>query len=246
LIEEPERHLHSSTQRRLLMYLSEQDKQFFIATHSNVFLDLDFVDAIFTTEYVNGCINVKNESSKAQALFELGYSVADNIVSDLVILIEGPSDKNVVEYFLNKLGLLKNNIVKFWFLGGDIMAKHDLTILMESYKVIALVDNDPGSSVIRTRFVKNCEKLGIKCCRLKRYSIENYLTLEALEKAFPKQIPSSLSVIDPGVKLEKQIGIDVKKELSKIVKHMNFPDIEHSDLGEFILDVKKLLEQKSS
>lgn len=67
-----------------------------------------------------------------------------------------------------------------------------------------------------------------------------------MEKAFPKQIPSSLSVIDPGVKLEKQIGIDVKKELSRIVKHMNFPDIEHSDLGEFILDVKKLLEQKSS
>lgn len=246
LIEEPERHLHSSTQRRLLRYLSNQNKQFFIATHSNVFLDLDYVDSIFITEYINGQINVTNESSKARALMELGYSVADNIVSDLVILTEGPSDKAIIEHFLFELGALKSKIVKFWPLGGDIMDKHDLSVLKDSYHVIALVDNDPGSSVIRTRFNAKCTELGIKCHRLQRYSIENYITLEALKRQFSTQIPSSLTSIDPDIKLEDQIGLNVKNTLNRVVKHMTFSDIKDTDLGEFILEVNRLLEQNPS
>lgn len=246
LIEEPERHLHSSTQRRLLMYLSNQNKQFFIATHSNVFLDLDYVDTIFITEYINGQINVTNESSKARALMELGYSVADNIVSDLVILTEGPSDRAIIEHFLFELGALKSKIVKFWPLGGDIMDKHDLSVLKDSYHVIALVDNDPGSSVIRTRFAVKCTELGIKCHRLQRYSIENYITLEALKRQFSTQIPSSLTSIDPNIKLEDQIGSNVKNTLNRVVKHMTFSDVEETDLGEFILEVNRLLAQNPS
>lgn len=242
LIEEPERHLHSSTQRRLLMYLSNQNKQFFIATHSNVFLDLDYVDTIFITEYINGQITVKNESSKARALMELGYSVADNLVSDLVILTEGPSDRVIIEHFLFELGILQSKIVRFWPLGGDIMNKLDLSILKDSYHIIALIDDDPGSSPIRTTFNAKCTELGIDCHRLQRYSIENYITLEALRKQFSSQIPSSLTSIDHNIKLQDQIDLNVKKTLNRVVKHMTFSDIEDTDLGAFILKVKRLLE----
>lgn len=45
LLEEPENHLHAAFQKRLLKYIrSTKSKQFFITTHSSVFLDTNMVD----------------------------------------------------------------------------------------------------------------------------------------------------------------------------------------------------------
>ncbi|MBO1911718.1 AAA family ATPase, partial [Microvirga sp. 3-52] len=179
LIDEVETHLHPDLQRKLLHTLRESSKQFFITTHSNIFLDSTFVNKIFHVTFDNQ-INIVDATSRSGLLNDLGFSVSDNLTSDLIILCEGPTDKPVIEEFLYKFDLMQNYNIKIWPLGGDIMDQHDLTVFSESYKIIGLIDLDPGSGVIRQRFVDNCTDNNIPVHRLKRYAIENYFTIEAL------------------------------------------------------------------
>src|SRR5207244_1501765 len=117
-----------------------------------------------------------------------GYSVADNLVSDLVILVEGPTDRPALEEFLAKEGLLQSFSIKIWPMGGDIMSQLELQIFTASYKVIALVDNDPGSGRERQRFIENCSSAKIAVHKLERRSIENYFSIEAFRSVFNERV----------------------------------------------------------
>lgn len=247
LIEEPENHLHPDMQRRLLIHLSEQEnKQFFLTTHSNVFLSNAFVDKVFFTTYDGQNVMVKDATSRAWILDNLGYSVTDNLVSDLIILVEGPSDKPFIEEFLFKLNLFENYVIKIWPLGGDIMAQLDLSVFAEHNQIIALIDNDPGSNRVRKTFIKNCENLNIPVHRLNRYSLENYFTLKALRKVFGSQIDSNIKSLNPDQKVEKQLNLNPKNQSRNIAKNMDLSDIRGTDFYDFLEQVKLLCEKSQN
>ncbi|MCI5149282.1 MAG: hypothetical protein D3916_07835 [Candidatus Electrothrix sp. MAN1_4] len=244
-LEEPETHVHPDMQRRLLSFFrNDLDKQFFISTHSSIFIQPSVTDRVFYTNYKDGSVHIDDITSKAAILHNLGYSVTDNLVSDLVILVEGPTDVPVIEEFLEKHGILQHHVIKIWPLGGDIMDKHDLTVFSEKYKLLVLVDQDPGSSSVRNRFLKNCEDLKIKITKLSRYAIENYFTLDALRSVFNNQISSDISQISPDKPLKEQIHIDVKKNNRKIARAMSLKDIDKTDLGDFFLCINSMLEER--
>jgi AAA15 family ATPase/GTPase len=238
LIEEPESHLHPEMQKKLLYFLRERTrKQFFLTTHSNIFLNNALIDRVFFTSFKKS-ITVDDATSRASILDDLGYSVTDNLVSDLIILVEGPKDIPIIEEYLIKMGLYDSYDIKIWPLGGDIMDQLDLSVLSENYSLIALIDNDPSSRRIREHFIKNCEEHGIEVHRLKRYSIENYYTIRVLRKVFGSQVPDTITSISPDKKLEKQIGINVKKNNRRLAKEMSVNEIKETDLDEFFDKVK--------
>ena len=244
MVEEPENHIHPEMQRRLLHFLKTiSRKQFLLATHSNVFLDPEYVNKIYFTERV-GSVNVADETTRASVLRDLGYSIVDNLVSDLVILTEGPSDAHVIEEICKKMGFWDQYSIKIWPMGGDIMSQLDLSTFVDNVvknKIIALIDSDTGSKKERNRFKKNCEEMGIEYTQLSRYAIENYISLNAL-RTFPEfKISDTIKEIEPKEKVEKQIGINIKKNLRKLTKAMDIKDIEGTDLMLFCKKIEALV-----
>ena len=243
LLEEPENHMHPGMQKKLLYFLQDnsKDKQYFISTHSNVFVNNSFVDRVFLTSYINGLISIKDTTSRSDALQNIGYSVTDNLIADLVILVEGPSDIPVLSQFLIKMGIYDKYDIKMWPLGGDIMDQVDISILSESHKTIALIDGDPYSTHNRNKFREKCDKLGVECFKLKRYAIENYFTIDAIRSNVPNApIPDNMQIIDTNKKLEEQIGWNVKKNNLAITKTMSLDDIKNTDLFEFLSRISDL------
>ena len=246
LIEEPETHIHPEMQRKILNFLKTvDDKQFIISTHSNIFLDPYMVDKIFYVMLDDESVKVNDETSKSQMLYNLGYSISDNLVSDVTLLTEGPTDVPVLRTIFSWMNLEDKYNIKIWSLGGDNMAQLDLSVFAERNNVFALIDTDSKSYKIRRQFQENCDNYNIPCHKLERYAIENYFTLDAIRTVFPG-IGDNISKLDPLKKVEKQLGINIKNNNLKIIRLMSMNDIIHTDLYNFCEKFKKYLEQSVS
>lgn len=243
LIEEPENHVHPDMQRRLATYLkSLKEKTFIISTHSNVFLDARIVDRIFLAQYANSAIIVSDANPKATLLEELGYTAAENITSDLIILVEGPTDCPVVDWMMDGTGLSRNHSIRSVFVGGDNMVHFDLSPFIQQFKLAALVDRDPKSNKARNKFISNCENAGVPWYKTERLTIEHYFPLSAIRQVFP-ETPKNLLELNPRKPIKDQLGFDVKKQNAKIVQHMKLDDIQQTDLMNFIRIVESILQK---
>ena len=241
LIEEPENHLHAEYQKKLLYFFRRQEaKQFVLATHSNVILNPNMVDKIIHTEFIEH-IKVSDVTSRSRIIASLGYSINDNLSSDLIILTEGPTDVPIIESILTWKGLNLKYNYKFWPLCGDMMNNLDLEMITENYMAVAIIDSDPKSQKVREDFKKKCSEYKIECWQLKRYSIEHYLSLNAIREVFVNQIPQEITSLNHKKSIKDQLGFNIKSKNYQIIKKMSLTDFQTTDLLDFCELIENLL-----
>jgi hypothetical protein len=124
------------------------------------------------------------------------------------------------------------------------MDKLDLSVFGEQYKIFALIDRDPKNDAVRKKFIKKCAELKIPVHRLLRYSIENYLTIDAIKLTL-QRLPIAVETINPDTKVQDQLGLDVKDHALRILRNMKFEDVDRTDLGEAMRKVRALLEPET-
>jgi predicted ATPase len=254
LIEEPENHISPDIQRKLLKYLKDDtDKQYFIATHSNIFLDDSYVNTIFHIQY-NDKISVENQTEKANLLKDLGYLAVDNLYVDVLILTEGYTDVDALEMFIETLRFCIGVNVKFLYADSITkMPKIRLSAVKDNYHtVIVLVDGDNNeiSEDARKELEQECTELGIKYKKLCGYGIESYFTVEALKKKYNNP-PNRIIITnidktkDLGEQLSKQVSAKtLKKDIRDIAKYMTEKEIkETGDLYQFLEELDTICKE---
>lgn len=247
LLEEPENHLHADFQKKFISFLKEQeDKQFIISTHSNVFIDHSFIDKIYYCWYDEE-VKISDKTTASKIIDSLGYSIAENLTADAIILTEGPTDIPILKRILTLNDTLTTYNIKFWPLGGDIMGESDLSIFKGLNKVFAIIDSDPGSSKIRNKFQKNCKDHDIVCYKLDRYSIENYFPLNIIKDQFPSQI--TIKNLDDSLSVDEQIGFksknkSIKQKNAEMALRLELKDVQETDLYSICDTIKNTLMSK--
>ena len=112
-IEEPENHLHPELIKKTLRYFQRVTagagtKQLFVATHSPFFVDSSHIRGV-TALYWDGqeskARQIGTKEDLRAALFDIGARPSDIFFSDLVLIVEGESDKIVLQGWARTLGV---------------------------------------------------------------------------------------------------------------------------------------------
>ncbi|MEQ1845898.1 MAG: TOPRIM nucleotidyl transferase/hydrolase domain-containing protein, partial [Nitrospira sp.] len=148
LIEEPENHLSHINMKRLIQRISQSDdKQLFIATHSNLIssrLDLRNTILLHTNSFKPVLLEGLPEDTAKYFIKAPDHGVLDFVLSRKVILVEGDSEYMLMESFY-KLATGKNleaDSIHVISVGGTSFKRYlDIAKLL-GMKVVVIRDND--------------------------------------------------------------------------------------------------------
>jgi hypothetical protein len=129
-IDEPELHLHPAIQYKLFELINATPSQFFIATHSNCFLDHRIVEKqiYHVRKAENGsevtlCSDIRQY---ADVLDELGIRASELLQTNGIIWVEGPSDRTYINRWLELKGCKYKEGYDFTYqyYGGTLLAHY--------------------------------------------------------------------------------------------------------------------------
>ncbi|QUW23059.1 AAA family ATPase [Sporosarcina sp. Marseille-Q4063] len=208
LIEELENHLHRSMQIALSyqIFSDEIFKYLFMTTHSSLIVSqMDDVNLIklFKQGTVTGKSFIYRVPEKYKTLKQkLNQNLAEAIYADVVLLVEGPSEKILFER------ILREKFERYESYGGYILEVDGINFI-EYYKVLTelgikvIVKTDNDLKKVKGR--PECNLLGINRCQrlIEEVEVEN------------------LSGIDP-IRYEKEADYKIER---KIFVFNKYPDI---------------------
>ncbi|MCW3106003.1 MAG: hypothetical protein JWQ09_509 [Segetibacter sp.] len=269
-LEEPEIHLHPELQRKFLKFLSQTNNQYFITTHSNVFLDYANSDVSiyhFRHDGISTKINRCIADSHTKGIVEdLGFKQSDLLQSNGIIWVEGPSDRA----YLNKwISLINPNLKEgidytIMFYGGKLLShftclfdfvKDEFIYLLRINKnAYIIMDRDGLSGKINETKTRISKEIGEGHFWVTQgREIENYLSKNIINKWLfskgQKPINEQLSTND---KIEIVVqSINDKFDYSKnkntfskeLIQYFEPEDLKQLDLLKKLKELVRLIEK---
>jgi len=124
-LEEPESHLHPAAQRFLIERLIEGNRQVFVTTHSSTFVNLTQSHSLYqvtlSQEGRSTVTRLEEHGSLGPILADIGARKSDLVLSDAVLFVEGPGDRDAFEAWSELLGegLSAHNVAVLPIDGGE-------------------------------------------------------------------------------------------------------------------------------
>jgi predicted ATP-dependent endonuclease of OLD family len=123
-IEEPESHLHAGAQRFLIEKLLPEKRQIFLTTHSPTFVNMARSSSMYQVRYSRNTTTVarlEDRDMLGTMLFDIGSRNSDVLLSNAVLFVEGPGDRDVFNEWSKtlKLSFEERNITLFPMGGGE-------------------------------------------------------------------------------------------------------------------------------
>jgi AAA15 family ATPase/GTPase len=209
-IDEPELHLHPGLQRKFLKWIYENTKhQYFIATHSNAFLDCDIPKTVFNTKLVNDATTIeKCETSKAvcNILDDLGIRASEILQTNGIIWVEGPSDRIYIKKWLElaRCEYKEGFHYSFQYYGGRVLSHYSveadefnefINMLVINRNAFIVMDSDMEKDYqeddlrdTKKRIINECEETDIGYWVSAGREIENYLGNKVLTEFAEEKI----------------------------------------------------------
>ncbi len=209
-IDEPELHLHPKAQRALLNLMSKIDKQFFLATHSNHFLDYEVKDKKIyqITNDGKGSISteVNNSIGVIKIIDDLGIRASEIYQTNGIIWVEGASDRIYIKKWLElKYPDLKEGLqFTFQFYGGKVLSHYavsdeefveylNLMVINKNCFIVMDSDKEGVYSIAdlrdtKQRIISECDANGIGYWVTKGKEVENYISERLLSEVSKKDI----------------------------------------------------------
>lgn len=204
-IDEPELHLHPRVQRSFLNFISkETDHIYFIATHSNSFLDFQIENKqIYRVFKDTDSIKIKicpDIQSQRSILEDLGVRASELLQTNGIIWVEGPSDRIYIKKWVQILNpnLIEGLHFNFQYYGGRLLNHYSiensefnefLNILTVNNNAVIVMDSDclkphtiEDLNKTKQRIIKECGSNNIEYWVTSGREIENYISNEILEK----------------------------------------------------------------
>lgn len=252
LIDEPETGLHPALQRELLSFLAEHSSgNLFFATHS-VGLARSFADRVIAIHRHDGRLDVREMEalkSYGEWLGELSFSTWNELGFEALLLVEGPTELRALPHLLRQLKL--DGRIMLQSLGGSDLINSSSASALGEYKrlncpVFVLIDSErtqEGTDLpkVRQAFVNSCNALGYSVHALQRRAFDNYLSDDIVKRV----VGSSARALAPFEKIFGEVPGWSKSQVPAIVQQMQWGDIEKTDLGEFLDEIRKQVLKKS-
>lgn len=263
-IEEPELHLHPGAEKKVFDIISDlvddSDLQVLASTHSEVFVDESRVGNIVSVTRSKDTRLKTIDIDELEHLEILGYDQSDLFQSDAVTVVEGRSDKIILEQVAEKIGCdLSENGVEIIVGKGD-QIKRDAEVITKvlgqlGIPYLFVFDSDGRNPDEKQEELGDA--LGItdeNLYILNEYAIESYLlsSPEAIASAINEDIVEIEEYIDANWKggepagilddlFRSYLGTSYNKEShgAQIVKHLDSKDVD-PELGKLIQKISKL------
>jgi len=204
LIEEPENHLHPELQRTMALRIQQLAEQYqvFVSTHSPFIVDRSTEIMCFRVQLNRSAgteVSRVDTTSEFYAIIsEIGARPSDLLQYDALILVEGPSDADIIREFLKLYSMANRqdlqHRVLVLFCGGSALYREDNERMLEELKMNTkfwvLIDSDRENEMqefggnnaeAKKRFKEVCNRLGVNLHVTDRREIENYFTEAAIK-----------------------------------------------------------------